>query len=704
MTDIARLAVIVESREAEVAEDRLDGLAAAADRAEGEVNSLATAARGTNGPLQAMNANIVQQQRALTLARSSMGLTTQEGLNMGRQLSDVGVQMALGVSPFLIAIQQGPQVFDVFQMAAIRTGTTVRGAMMATGAAVWAAMAPLLPIIAALAAGAATVAAAWGLANRALSKGFEDASTAMGLTADQLAHLEEKGIETGVTMGDVFTGVGSMINAMLQETFGDELNAAMSRWNGFLDDTTAAAGRGAKYVLTGFLTAYYGVRDTWRLLPALMASAATQAANGAVRVIEWMVNKAREGLNLLITGAQMLSRVNPMFAPARGMSTIDAVSFGRFADGNAGAWGDAASSLSNAAGEAEAAANRIISAGRRATEAARRARVSAGLSDYEGPGGSSDGALERAARAAGLVVERMEKLPSAVIRPIEMELPRLIDPLELLADELRMIDDLARETSRGLASAWGESGRALGDLLTTMTSYESRLAEIALAEKERRITSAQADRERAMAQVQNYGDMAAAARGFFDEGSTGYRALLAIEQLYRAQQLAGMVMAMATGQQETAASVAGSMARGAASMAAGAARMFESLGPLAFPAVAAMLGLLAGLGLGSGGGASRSHSAANDNDAPGGPATANQRFAASQMRQQQEATREAMGIEVRVSADRDGLNAYVVDTAGKVAAPMAAQAEARAISTSSRIGARSLPGIQQSQRRLGTTP
>lgn len=54
----------------------------------------------------------------------SFKFTAYEGLNFSRQMADVGVTAAMGMSPFIIAVQQGPQLFDILQQAGIRTGAT----------------------------------------------------------------------------------------------------------------------------------------------------------------------------------------------------------------------------------------------------------------------------------------------------------------------------------------------------------------------------------------------------------------------------------------------------------------------------------------------------------------------------------------------------------------------------------------------------
>jgi phage-related minor tail protein len=47
-------------------------------------------------------------------------LQAAEVLNLTRQLADVGVTAAMGMNPLMIAIQQGPQIADIFQTAAAR--------------------------------------------------------------------------------------------------------------------------------------------------------------------------------------------------------------------------------------------------------------------------------------------------------------------------------------------------------------------------------------------------------------------------------------------------------------------------------------------------------------------------------------------------------------------------------------------------------
>lgn len=222
--------------------------------------------------------------------------------------------------------------------------------------------------------------------------------------------------------------------------------------------------------------------------------------------------------------------------------------------------------------------------------------------------------------------------------------------LSYTLDLLNQVDDHTRDAASGMASAFGEAGRAVGDLATAMTGYaatqeairvetEARTREaraIVMDEKAsleaRALATADiahaetlAARESAKARVQAYGDMASAAKGFFEEGSAGYAAMEAAERAYRLFEFAmaakSMILkatesavtvsgaatetaaVMASETAKTAATAAGTAVRTPLKVAEGAASMFSSLGPLGFPAVAAMVAVMAGLGFSGGGGA-----------------------------------------------------------------------------------------------------
>ena len=137
MTDLAELGLRIRSEEAETAEKRLDDFAAAAGRAETAEERLALAARRTDGAMSTMNVALRDQQRVLMASKNAAGLTTTEMLNLSRQFSDIGVTAAMGMSPLMILIQQGPQIADAFatsNIALSRSLILVGGAAAARSA------------------------------------------------------------------------------------------------------------------------------------------------------------------------------------------------------------------------------------------------------------------------------------------------------------------------------------------------------------------------------------------------------------------------------------------------------------------------------------------------------------------------------------------------------------------------------------------
>lgn len=603
MTDLATLGLRIQSHEVAVAADRMDDATASAGRLETAEDRLATAARRAGGATEIMNAAVVRQVAMLNATRAGMGLTAAEGLNLGRQFADIGVTAAMGMNPLMIALQQGPQLLDIFQQAATRTGQTT-SAVARQMAAAWAtALWPILPVIAAIGAAAGGMAAGFALATRDMSRDIGDLRNGLNLTEDQLKRLKESGEQTTLTMGDYFRALGTTIKEMLQETFGPQLDWVRDKVGAALDWMTRAWATWIRIVLTGVVGAFNAIRGVWSDLPAVMADVTLTAANAVIRATEKMINGAIGLINGMLGGLRQLSTGNAAFSIFNALPNLKAVDF----DPIANRWeGSAARAGRNMVG-AYQDAWRDVGAWQAdfmdALESNARASGQARVRGAAGEPGEAEALRQRLAR--NLPNIDIAKPGRIDLNPLNVRIPEgFKTQLETLAEDLRLIDRLASDAGRGMADAFGEAGRSLGDLLTAMTTYQSRMAEIALAEQEHRLTAAQADRERASATIQNYGDMASAAKGFFKEGSDGYRILQAAEQAYRLVQFAMAVQSMALDGQQTASSVSNSLARGAASTAAGAAKMFEMLGPFAFPVVIGMLALLAGLGLRGGSGSS----------------------------------------------------------------------------------------------------
>lgn len=125
-----------------------------------------------------------------------------------------------------------------------------------------------------------------------------------------------------------------------------------------------------------------------------------------------------------------------------------------------------------------------------------------------------------------------------------------------LVDIMSALDDAAQSAAQGMAKSFGSVGEAIGGMTTALTGYQRTEAAIA-AQRLSSIKDAGGDQTKiqranmmaaeasAQAQVKSYGDMASAAKGFFNENSAGYKVLGGIEKAYRATEMAMALEAMA---------------------------------------------------------------------------------------------------------------------------------------------------------------
>ncbi len=181
--------------------------------------------------------------------------------------------------------------------------------------------------------------------------------------------------------------------------------------------------------------------------------------------------------------------------------------------------------------------------------------------------------------------------------------------LTATADLFDTIDQTAQRAAQGMADAFGNVGSAIGDALTVMTGYyadqarlqESHEAAIRAAGKDQ----AQIDRENRLyslrsssQQIGAFGDMASAAKGFFKEGSDGYKTLETAEKAFRLVQFALSVRAIAQDAIETGTKIANSVARIAVGATEAVVNAIKSLPfPLNLAAGAATVAALASIGV-----------------------------------------------------------------------------------------------------------
>lgn len=113
---------------------------------------------------------------------------------------------------------------------------------------------------------------------------------------------------------------------------------------------------------------------------------------------------------------------------------------------------------------------------------------------------------------------------------------------------LKSLDDMVSATeaaAQGMADAFGSVGGAIGGITVEITRFASAQAaaasRVADAEREYGRSSfqyADARTAQASAEINHYGNLASAAKGFFKEGSDGFKAMAAAEKVFRAFELA----------------------------------------------------------------------------------------------------------------------------------------------------------------------
>jgi hypothetical protein len=200
-----------------------------------------------------------------------------------------------------------------------------------------------------------------------------------------------------------------------------------------------------------------------------------------------------------------------------------------------------------------------------------------------------------------------------------------------LLDILTAVDSATKSAAAGMAASFGRVGSAIGGLTTALSGYAAQqqviAAQMAAAkadpkngpEKIAKLEIAAAHAS-AQAKMKSYGDMAGAAKGFFNENSKGYKVMEGAEKAYRAFEMAMALKSMAislfaTSTKATAVVAGQGVETGAVAAGEGARNLLKipgvimsfmsSMGPWgAAAAVVAIAAVLGSTASGGGGGPS----------------------------------------------------------------------------------------------------
>jgi hypothetical protein len=259
----------------------------------------------------------------LPMAKSS-NLAANELLNLSRQFADIGVTAAMGMNPLMILIQQGPQIADVFATAAARgnsfkdtlralvvqlglvrevskgvvatntllasSNTAVATSAAAAGTATTLALSPLALILAGIAAAAAVVTGGFALMAREANKNNKDIVKSLGLTADQMDVLKEKGVNTSITMGDAFKGFFMTVWDYTKGVFQPALTFMGNAWNATMDGITKTFVFVLRTLLTGISVTVKSIVLIFTNMKKVVIEIFVTMLNSVSKVIEDSVN------------------------------------------------------------------------------------------------------------------------------------------------------------------------------------------------------------------------------------------------------------------------------------------------------------------------------------------------------------------------------------------------------------------------------
>ena len=274
---------------------------------------------------------------ALANTGKNLKLRTDEMLNLTRQASDVGVTLAMGMSPLMVAIQQGPQIADVFQTASQR-GIGFKAVLGQIGAAATAALAPIAPLLLGVSLAALAIGGGFALGARDINQSAGSIVASMNLTKEELEKLKKAGVDTTVTIGDTFNAFFEVLGERFTKAFAGPINATQKLFTQALNQMATDLANIVRGIAGTFTAAYYGIVATWKNLPGSFAGIGALAGNAFINALEVLLNRAVSqinGINSKINSVLKSAGVDFQFA------TLQAVKIDRIANPEAKRAGEA---------------------------------------------------------------------------------------------------------------------------------------------------------------------------------------------------------------------------------------------------------------------------------------------------------------------------------------------------------------------------
>jgi len=267
MVDVARLGLAVDSTQVEKGTVSLHQLTGAAGQASAAARQLAGASQVEAAGQKAATAATAAHTAAIQANNAAMRMGTQVRTNMIYQLNDIGVSLASGMSPLIVAVQQVPQMLQFGLKPALDSLMGIGKSLVTTFG----------PVTLAIGAAAAAVAGLTYEINKTaeVQVGFFDVVQAgWSLLAEQI--------------GNVLSPVWDAIVGGLQWVWDQMAPILKNIGNG---------------IIAPFAFGVSAIGTLWNRLPAAIGDATITTANVVVKGVEWSINKAAELLDGLIAKA-----------------------------------------------------------------------------------------------------------------------------------------------------------------------------------------------------------------------------------------------------------------------------------------------------------------------------------------------------------------------------------------------------------------
>lgn len=526
-----------------------------------------------------------------------------DGVNLGETFKTLGVATGLlKVTTAETAAAQllGAAAFDAVAVSA--EGATVATGELAVAESV--ALAPLGAALVAIGVIAGGVAGAFALAANDISGDVGDLTKDMHLTEEQMGRVKDK----SVTMGDVAKATFEALGDRLKAVFGPTFKMIGDGFMAVYHTVTDVSLKAVAFVVGAFAGAAGAIRVAWSVLPAAMGdiiisgvnfvldgvgkmvNGAIGMANGLIGTVNWLAKKLGLSLQLPDLGEVHVAKLANQFAGAAKLAggAISAA----FGDGFKGGFDGVMNIPGEIAGRAvDIAKDRIEEQAGKATNKIEQASAACACANepedaVRRTGAAASGRSSEPRTAASIEPAFVaQDAPVDGVRPAAVnveDLTPFVDPISKSLDELikklTSINALAPELGKQFEAAFGKTGKALSGVLTSFSAYSLEVAKI---DKEAGpILSEKEQQKRSQAQIKGYAAMAGAAKGFFEENSTGYKALEVAEIAFNTLHTLNTIKSMAL---ETTSAAHTATTQGTKQASYGVTAYAHALAELPFP-------------------------------------------------------------------------------------------------------------------------